>query len=86
MQPRAWYFRPPKGQPHGPSYTQVKAQMEAARYAAKRPDLDAETALILWRSLARAGWTVDHTRMKETPAPRWLQPSGSVPPSDMGAD
>lgn len=69
MQPRAWFIFPPKGKPHGPSFTEWQAKVEAARLASGRPTLDPETALILWRSLYRAGWGVGHTNTKLIPAP-----------------
>lgn len=64
MQPRAWYIHPPKGKPYGPSYTEWQAKVEAARLASARPNLEPETALIVWRSLHRAGWGVQHTGTK----------------------
>ena len=69
MQPRAWYFRTPRGEAHGPSYTEWQAQVEAGRTAASRPKLEPETAVILWRSLAKLGWTVRSTGTKLIPPP-----------------
>jgi hypothetical protein len=74
MQPRAWYIHPPSGQPHGPCYTQSQAQIEAARIATKRPKLEDETALILWRSLSSMGWSIKHTGTK------LITPTGPLPP------
>lgn len=64
MQSQAWYFITPTGTRHGPSLTRWHAEVEAARFAARRPDLDRETAATLWQSLAKAGWKVRHTGMK----------------------
>lgn len=69
MQPRAWYFRTPTGIHHGPSFTKWQAQVAAGRMAARRPNLEAITAAIIWRSLAKAGWSVDHTHTKLIRAP-----------------
>jgi len=69
MQPRAWYFRNPRGLTYGPSFTRYQAEVEAGRKAAKRPKLEAETAHILWRSLVKMGWKVGHTHTKLIPAP-----------------
>ena len=73
MQPRAWYFTTPQGVDHGPSFTEGQAKVEAARHAAKRPKLEAATAAILWRSLAKLGWTVQHTGTKQI-RPDWAAP------------
>lgn len=73
MQPRAWYFIRPDGKRHGPSFTEWQAKVEAGRTAAKRPKLEAVTAAILFRSLAKAGWKVDHTGTKDIPAPAWMK-------------
>lgn len=64
MQTRAWYFIEPNGTRHGPSYTEIQAKIEASRYAAKRSALPDETAMTLFRSLAKAGWKVRHTGMR----------------------
>lgn len=69
MQPQAWYFRTSQGLCHGPSYTEWQAKVEAGRFAAKRPKLEPETAFILWRSLAKIGWTVANTGTKLIPPP-----------------
>ncbi|GHE05555.1 hypothetical protein GCM10008024_36870 [Allgaiera indica] len=69
MQPRAWYFYRPDGRRHGPSFTEWQAKVEAGRFAARRPKLEAETAFILYRSLSKAGWRVDHTGTRFIPAP-----------------
>lgn len=80
MQPRAWYIHPPTGKPYGPCYTREQAQMEAARIATGRPKLDGETALILWRSLHRAGWGVQHTGTKLIAPPPHMAPPPDQPP------
>jgi hypothetical protein len=72
MQPRAWYFIPPDGKRHGPAFTEWQARVAAGRFAARRPKLESETAFILFRSLAKAGWRVDHTGTKDIPAPNWM--------------
>jgi len=69
MQPRAWYFFRPDGTRHGPSFTEWQAKVEAGRFAVRRPKLESETAFILFRSLAKAGWRVDHTGTKLIPVP-----------------
>lgn len=72
MQPRAWFFIRPDGTRHGPSFTATQARIEAARWAARRPALEAETALTLWRSLGKMGWCVKDTGTKDIrrPPPR----------------
>ena len=70
MQPRAWYFHEADGTRHGPSFTEWQAKVEAGRYAVRRPKLEPETALILFRSLVKLGWRVDHTGTKFIPPPR----------------
>ena len=74
MQPRAWYFFSPDGKRHGPSFTEWQAKVSAGRYAAKRPKLEVETAAIIFRSLSKAGWRVQHTGTKAIPAPPWMTP------------
>ena len=72
MQPRAWYFIRPDGKRHGPSFTEWQAQVSAGRHAVKRPKLEAETAAVIFRSLAKQGWKVAHTGTKLIPAPAWM--------------
>ncbi len=74
MQPRAWYFIPPDGKRHGPSFTEWQAMISAGRHAAKRPKLEVETAAIIFRTLSKAGWRVEHTGTKAIPAPPWMTP------------
>lgn len=64
MQPRAWFIYTHTGKPYGPSFTEWQAKVEAARLASGRPNLESETALILWRSLDLAEWGVQHTGTK----------------------
>lgn len=78
MQPRAWYIHPPTGKPYGPCYTQGQAMMEAARIATRKPKLEGETALILWRSLQRAGWAVLHTGTKMITPPTARAKEGEI--------
>lgn len=75
MQPRAWYIHPPTGKPYGPCYTRGQAQMEAVRIATGKPKLEGDTALVLWRSLSKAGWAISHTGTKLI-APPALQLDG----------
>ena len=81
MQTRAWYFIEPNGTRHGPSYTETQAKIEAGRYAAKRSALPDETALTLFRSLAKAGWKVRHTGMRAEKENN--RTSGQNPPTSM---
>lgn len=78
MQPRAWYIHPPKGKPYGPSFTEWQAKVEAARMASGRPNLEPETALIVWRSLYRTGWGVQHTGTKLITPPVQSSASGKA--------
>lgn len=64
MQTKAWYFIEPNGTRHGPCFTEVQAQIEAGRFAAGRPDLEENTALTVFRSLAKARWRVRDTKMR----------------------
>ena len=79
MQPQAWYIHPPTGQPFGPCYTQSQAQIEAVRIVTKRLKLEDETALVLWRSLSRIGWSIKHTGTK------LIVPTGPLPPWPISA-
>ena len=72
MQPRAGYFIRPDGKRHGPSFTEWQAQVSAGRHATKRPKLEAETAAVIFRSLAKQGWKIAHTGTKLIPAPEWM--------------
>jgi hypothetical protein len=69
MQIQAWFYKTPGGTAYGPSFTSWQAMMAAVRHVTKRRKLDDETAMLIWRSIARAGWTVYHTPMKLCPAP-----------------
>ncbi len=65
MQPRAWFFVQPDDTRHGPSFTATQARIELARWAARRPKLESETALTLLRSIGKLGWRVTHTGTKD---------------------
>lgn len=68
LQPRAWFIIRPNGKRYGPSFSAWQAQVEAGRLAAKRPQLEAETAAVLYRSLARIGWRIADTGTKDIAA------------------
>lgn len=74
MQTRAWYFFKPNGTRHGPSYTEQQAKMEAASFAARRADLDEPRALVIFRSLEAAGWSVRHSGMRMDTPPEARKP------------
>ncbi len=76
MQSRAWFFLRPDGTRHGPSFTATQARIEAARWATRRPKLETETALTIWRSLGRMGWCVMDTGTKDIRKPG--APSGGA--------